>query len=218
MESRAKIGTIDRMGPLVVLLLLGSPVVAQSVKPSDNYLKNIAACNGLDRTTFEARITGCTALIDEHQVTTVTSLATAYNNRGNAYAAMRDYDRAIKDFDQSIKLNPTYNKPFNNSGVAYLKKGEYDLAIKLFDQAIRLDPNYGEAFANRAGAYLKRGEYARAERDYDEAIRLDPTWRACGRGAAGRELFAARCRERWRIATRRFNRIPAAPRRMTCVV
>ena len=35
----------------------------------------------------------------------------------------------IQDFDQSIRLNPTYAKPFNNRGVAYLKKGEYDLAI-----------------------------------------------------------------------------------------
>ena len=70
-------------------------------------------------------------------------LAIAYNNRGNAYAAKGDYDRAIQDFDQSIKLNPAYAKPFNNRGVAYLKKGEYDLAIKNLDEAIRLNPNYG---------------------------------------------------------------------------
>ena len=174
MEIRAKTGTIDSLAPILILLLLGSPAVAQNPKPKDSYIKNIEACNGLDRTSFEARIAGCTALIDEHQVTTTTALATAYSNRGNAYAAKRDYDRAIQDFDQSIKLNPTYSKPFNNSGVAYLKKGEYDLAIEAFDQAIRLNRNYGEALANRAGAYLKKNEYARAARDYDEAIRIEP--------------------------------------------
>jgi tetratricopeptide (TPR) repeat protein len=89
-----------------------------------------------------------------------------------AYTAKRDYDRAIQDFDQSIKLDPTYTEPFNNRGVAYLKKGEYDLAIKAFDEAIRLNPSYGEVFANRAGAYLKKNENDRAARDYDEAIRL----------------------------------------------
>src|SRR6185437_204685 len=167
------IRAIEGIGPLLILLLLGSSAEAQKAKPGDNYLKNIEACNGVDRTPFEARITGCTALIDEHRVTTPTTLAIAYNNRGNAYAATLDYDRAIEDFDQSIKLNPTYTKPFNNSGVAYLKKGEYDLAIKAFDQAIRLNPSYGEAFANRAGAYLKENKYDRAARDYDEAIRLE---------------------------------------------
>ena len=62
-----------------------------------------------------ARINGCTALIDAGQGTTI--LAVAYNNRGNAYTAKEDYDRAIQDFDQSIKLNQTYTKPFNNRGV-----------------------------------------------------------------------------------------------------
>ena len=141
MEIRAKTGTIDGLASILILLLLGSPAVAQNPKPKDDYLRNIEACNALDRTAFEARIDGCTALIDARQVTTTTALAVAYNNRGNAYAAKRDYDRAIQDFDQSIKLNPTYTKPFNNSGVAYLKKGEYDLAIKAFNQAIRLNPD-----------------------------------------------------------------------------
>lgn len=78
------------------------------------------------------------------------ALAVAHNNRGNAYTTKGDYDRAIPDFDESIKLNPAYaKKPFNNRGVAYSRKGEYDLAINL-DEAIKLDPNYGGAFANRA--------------------------------------------------------------------
>ncbi len=79
-------------------------------------------------------------------------LAIAHNNRGNAYTAKGDFDRAIHDFDQSIKLDPTYAKPFNNRGAAYLRKGEYDLALKSLDQAIKLNPNNGRAFVNRAGS------------------------------------------------------------------
>jgi tetratricopeptide (TPR) repeat protein len=153
----------------------------QTSKLTDRYFRNIELCNGLDRRSFEARISGCTALIDARQGTT-TTLAIAYNNRGNAYTAKSDYDRAIQDFDQSIKLNPTYIKPLNNRGVAYLRKGEYDLAIEAFDEAITLNPNYGEAFANRAGAHLKKNEYDRAARDYDAAIGLDPNLKAVWSG------------------------------------
>lgn len=154
MEFRAHGSIIYGVVPILVLLSLGSLVAAQSPKTSD-YLRNIEFCNGSDRTSIELRINACTALIDSSQVTKG-ALAIAHNNRGNAYIAKADYDRAIKDFDQSIKVNSTYPKPFNNRGVAYLRKAEYDLAIKSLDEAIKLDPDYGGAFANRAGAYEKK--------------------------------------------------------------
>src|SRR5689334_8049007 len=173
MAFDARSGIVEGAVSIVVLLLLGSPAGAQDSKPKGDYLKNVELCNGGGRTPPEARIEGCTALIHAVQGT-ATALPIAYNNRGNAYAAKGDYDRAIRDFDQSIELNQTYTKPFNNRGVAYLRKGEYDVAIKAFDEAIKLKPDYGEAFANRAEAYLKKKEYDRAARDFDEAIRVDP--------------------------------------------
>ncbi len=153
----------------------------QTSKLTDSYFRDIELCNGVGRTSLEDRITGCTTLIGSRQGTT-TTLAIAYNNRGNAYTAKSDYDRAIQDFDQSIKLNPTYIKPLNNRGVAYLRKGEYGLAIEAFDEAITLNPNYGEAFANRARAHLKKNEFDRAASDYDAAIGLDPNLSAVWSG------------------------------------
>jgi tetratricopeptide (TPR) repeat protein len=165
----------------LVLLLLGLPAAAQDPGPKGDYLKNTELCNGAGRTSPEVRIEGCTALIRTVQGA-ATALPIAYNNRGNAYVAKGDYDHAIQDFDQSIKLNQTYIKPLNNRGVAYLRKGEYDIAIGAFDDAIRLKPDYGEAFANRAEAYLKKKEYDRAARDFDEAIRIDPGLKAAWNG------------------------------------
>jgi tetratricopeptide (TPR) repeat protein len=152
MQSIAR-GGINAVAPILILLLLGSPAAAQDPKPKNNVLENLALCNGIDRTSPELQINGCTAIIDLSEHTAAAAIA--YNNRGNAYAEKGDYDRAVQDFDQSIKLNPTNAKPFNNSGVAYLKKGEYELAIKNLDEAIRLDPNYVKAFVNRAETYQK---------------------------------------------------------------
>jgi tetratricopeptide (TPR) repeat protein len=156
----------------LALLVFAAPTAAQTAK-KDSYIGNIELCNRMDRAALDVRISGCTVLIDAGYGTTV-ALAIAYNNRGNAYIAKGDFDRAIQDFDQSIKLDRTYIKPLNNRGVAYMKKGEHDRAIEAFDEAIRLNADYSNAFANRAAAYLKKNDYARAAQDYDEAIRLNP--------------------------------------------
>jgi len=79
-------------------------------------LKNIELCNGKDRSSPDFQIEGCTALIDSGRETTQT-LAIAHNNRGNAYTAKGDYDRAIQDYDQSLKFNRGYARAFNNRGV-----------------------------------------------------------------------------------------------------
>ncbi len=166
-------GVVCGMASALMLLLLGGGVGAQ--RPAQNPLfRNIELCNGADRSLPDIQIGGCTALIDSGKEPPQT-LVIAYNNRGNAFSSKGEYDRAIQDYDQSIKLNPNYARAFNNRGVAYQKKGEYDRAMNDFDESIKLNPQYASAFVNRAQAYLNKGEYERAVRDYDEAIRLKPT-------------------------------------------
>ena len=59
-----------------------------------------------------------------------------------------DYDRAIADFDQAIRLDAKNANAFYNRGIAYHEKHDYDRAIADFDQAIKLD--------RQAGAGLQR--------------------------------------------------------------
>ncbi|MGN8545251.1 tetratricopeptide repeat protein [Bradyrhizobium sp. 13971] len=137
MKLRASAGAIVSLTSLLVAMLPALPAVAQNPK-KDNYLRTIGLCSGLDRTPADARVAACTALIDAGQDMTPAGLAIAYNNRGNAYAAKGDYDGAIRDFDRSIELNPTYTKPFNNRGVAYLQEARIrsrDRRLRSGDQA-----------------------------------------------------------------------------------
>jgi tetratricopeptide (TPR) repeat protein len=168
LEFGARRGIVRGVAVTSILLLLGSLALAQSPPR----VKNIELCNGAERTS-QSQINGCTALIDSGNENP-NVLAIAYNNRGNAYASKGDYDRAIEDYGQSIKLNPAYAKPLNNRGITYYKKGDYDRAIKDFDEALKLNPHYANAFANRAQAYQKKNDYERATGDYDEAIRFEP--------------------------------------------
>ncbi|MGO9269918.1 MAG: tetratricopeptide repeat protein [Terriglobia bacterium] len=121
------------------------------------------------------RIDGCTAVIQGGGQTSP-NLARAFYNRGAAYATAVQYDRAIQDFDQAIRLEPDFAEAFNGRGSAYSDEGQYDRAIQDYDEAIRLTPDYADAFNNRGNAYLNKGQYDSAVQDYDEAVRLEPDY------------------------------------------
>jgi tetratricopeptide (TPR) repeat protein len=148
---------------LIALLCVSATLAGQTSE------QDWKSCVSSDSAT---RIAGCTALIEANKEPKE-GLATAFMNRGTAYTTKGDYDRAIEDFDQSVRLNSNDANAFYNRGYAYYRKGEYDHAIENYDQSLRLNPNFSIALANRGNAYDDKGDPARAIRDYDDAIRLD---------------------------------------------
>lgn len=185
---------------ILMLMLPGMRAAAQSSR-----LSNADLCNGTDRRSAESQIIGCSALI-KSAVNTPQVLAIAYNNRGNGYSGIGEYERAIQDYGESINLDPHDPKPFNNRGVAYQKTGEYDRAIEDFNAAIAIDQSYANAYANRGETYQKKGEFTLALKDFDDAIRLRPALAAlwnerCWTHAVVGELQAALadCKEAMRL-------------------
>jgi tetratricopeptide (TPR) repeat protein len=81
----------------------------------------------------ELPIQGCTAVIEAGRQV-LDRLAAAYNNRGVAYRLKTEYDKAIDDFDEAIKLRPNYPNAFNNRGVAYRNKGDLEHALADYDR------------------------------------------------------------------------------------
>jgi tetratricopeptide (TPR) repeat protein len=102
--------------------------------------------------------------------------AEAYYKRGNTYAEKGDYDKAIFDFTEAIRLKPNYAEAYDLRGRAYVFKGDYDIAISDFNEAIRLKPKYTSAYLGRGMAYQDKKDYDRAISDYTQAIRLDPKY------------------------------------------
>ena len=97
-----------------------------------------------------------------------------YLNRGIAYDALGDMERALADFEQAIRLCPKRAETYNNRGYLRYRQGQYELAIPDFDRAIKLNPDYAQAYCSRGSAYGMLGNHEQAMDDIEKAIEIDP--------------------------------------------
>ena len=99
--------------------------------------------------------------------------ADAYNNRGNAYKALKEYQKAIADYTKAIELKPDYATAYNNRGSAYDDLKDYQKAIADYTKAIELNPDYADVYYNRAISHKNLKDYQSAIKDYQKAADLD---------------------------------------------
>ena len=98
--------------------------------------------------------------------------AKEYLLRGNDYDNLGQYEKAIKDYDEAIRLDPQRAVAYYNRGFTYDNLGQYEKAIQDYDEAIRLDPQDALAYYNRGVAYYQLGQQEQADRDFAKAQEL----------------------------------------------
>lgn len=126
------------------------------------------AASGSHLPTDTAKIRQLTSMIERKPS------ANAYINRGVAYFKQRNYETAIADYTQAIKLDPNNEVAYNNRGNALLLQRNYDAALVDYNEAIKLNRKYGYAYNNRGRAYQGKRKYEAAIADYTRAISLNP--------------------------------------------
>jgi tetratricopeptide (TPR) repeat protein len=116
------------------------------------------------------------------RVETVTSTPTAESEseaaiaRGNTAYDKKDYDKAISEYNEAIRLNPNNARAYRERGRAYYRKKEYDKVLNDCTEAIHLDQCYAPAYNTRGTAYYEKKDHEKAISDYTKAIRLDPNY------------------------------------------
>ncbi|HUO11702.1 MAG TPA: DUF3857 domain-containing protein [Caulobacteraceae bacterium] len=98
--------------------------------------------------------------------------AADFAERGETALLKRDFDQAIADLDQAIRLDPTFSRAFYNRGVAEMAEGEQAKALDDIDHALALNPKDMTALEGRAKYYASKGDLARARADLDAADKL----------------------------------------------
>lgn len=80
--------------------------------------------------------------------------------RGRARTEMENFNGAIQDFNEALKLSPNNKKSamiFNDRAMVLLLQQEFDSAKKDIDKAIELDSASGQVYFTRFFYYLKSG-------------------------------------------------------------
>lgn len=96
----------------------------------------------------------------------------AYSNRGLTNYDLKQFDQAIEDLNQAIRLNSNYAFTYTIRGLTHAALKQFGRAIEDYDQVIRLDPNYAAAYNGRGNAYLKLKKAQKGCADLKKACTL----------------------------------------------
>ncbi len=100
----------------------------------------------------------------------------AYTNRGNIYREKGEYNKALSDFTEALRLKPYKAELYATRSNIYTELKEYDKAIADLNYALKLKPDLPGAYLNRGNLYRLKGDYNKAISDYSEALKLKPDY------------------------------------------
>lgn len=104
-------------------------------------------------------------LIDRHLQNAVD-----YNNRGLIYFQSGELQKALRDYNTALQINPNLASAYNNRANYYAACGELAAAITDYDRAIDLNPSHVRAWINRGITLRDLGQYEEAIDNFEVAL------------------------------------------------
>jgi tetratricopeptide (TPR) repeat protein len=101
-------------------------------------------------------------------------VSSSLTNRGNAYAAKGDVYKALRDYDEAVKLNPKSAGAYVDRALVLVRLGDLEGAMKDYGQAITANPKQWQAYFNRAAELRDRGKLREAVDDLNNVMELNP--------------------------------------------
>jgi tetratricopeptide (TPR) repeat protein len=139
--------------------------------------------NGCDSPEPERKIAACTKLIETPGIAPV-RLAGAFVRRGFGYLKLGQYQRAIRDYDETIRTSLLSEEAvalnyraiaYNNRAVAYDRLGKPSQALSDAEKAVQFAPREPTFYATRGAASQSLSDQQGAIRDHDAAMALGGT-------------------------------------------
>lgn len=127
---------------------------------------------------YSAKKVDLLSLIDVPEQSEVTEeqkkKAEDFKNKGNVHMKNSEFQEAVTEYSNAIKLNSNNAVYFCNRAAAYSKLDQHSAAIEDCKTAIALDPSYGKAYGRLGIAYSNLNKYEEARAAYENALKYDP--------------------------------------------
>lgn len=98
----------------------------------------------------------------------------AWNNIGDDYDKLKDYDNAVKGFTQSVLVKPNYADAYHNRANIFYKTGRLDLARESYNIAIQFSPGLYQTYLSLIQIDLMEGRADLALGHASKAVELQP--------------------------------------------
>lgn len=96
-------------------------------------------------------------------------------SEGLVWYLTKEYDRALKSYNEAIELNSKEPRFYFNKGNVYYEQGFFMKAIEEYNRSIHLNQNNNDkAYYNRGRAYCELKQYEKAIEDYTLSIQYNP--------------------------------------------
>jgi len=113
-------------------------------------------------------LTGCQTLPEG-------GAAQEYYNRGRYAYDAGNYNKAVNEFQEAVRLNPNFGDAYFYLGKSYEGLGNDRLALDAYLNAVRVQPSHGGAHARAGILYFKMHQYAAAESHLKRATEYAPS-------------------------------------------
>jgi tetratricopeptide (TPR) repeat protein len=162
-----------RNSTLYVLVILTAPCVAFG----NDLRQKVFEQSPYDSTSItpDVIIEVCSDVIKNRKNENQQDLEKALELRAGAYFGLRQFDKALADFDELCQLQPKNARAVCARGTVHLRMKQFQAAMKDTEEAIRIDPQYSGAHSQLAIILANSDRMDLAFDAANKAIALDKT-------------------------------------------
>jgi tetratricopeptide (TPR) repeat protein len=116
------------------------------------------------------------AIADFTQSLNLYKMPVAYLKRGFAELVLQDYTSALNDMNESIKMNPAFDKAYFGRGVCKFEQQDFQGAEEDMKKYVEKDKTTAMAYNYLAGCRFMQKDYKGALENYELVAKLDPKY------------------------------------------